>query len=74
MMLKLSFWTMGQNNGSKIDDRTIQVTEEYEGITVMLTWDSETEVTVVSSGGFTGMDSSLFDEMTNAHYSLAAGG
>ncbi len=59
--------------GAKIDDRTIQVTEEYEGIIVTLTWDSETEVTAVSSGEFTGMDSSLFDDMTNAHYSFVTG-
>ncbi len=56
--------------GFKIDDRTIQVAEEYEGIIVTLTWDSETEVTAVSSGEFTGMDSRLFDDMTNAKYSL----
>lgn len=35
-------------NGFKIDDRTIQVAEEYEGVTVTLTWDSETEVMAVS--------------------------
>lgn len=59
--------------GFKIDDRTIEVAEEYEGIIVTLTWDSENEVTAVSSGEFTGMDSSLFNEMTNAHYSFVTG-
>lgn len=59
--------------GFKIDDRTIQVAEEYEGIIVTLTWDNENEVTAVSSGEFTGMDSSLFNEMTNAHYSFITG-
>ena len=60
--------------GANIDDRTIQVTEEYEGIIVTLAWDSETEVTAsVSSGEFTGMDSGLFDDMTNAHYSFVTG-
>ncbi len=60
-------------NGFKIDDRTIQVAEEYEGVTVTLTWDSETEVMAVSFGEFTGMDSDLYDDMTNTHYSFVTG-
>ena len=71
----VEFFTEPQLNsinlyGFKINDRTIEVAEEYEGIIVTLTWNSENEVTAVSSGEFTGMDSGLFDEMTNAHYSL----
>ena len=76
--IRVQFLTEPQLNsinlyGFKIDDRTIQVVEEYEGIIVTLTWDSENEVTAVSSGEFTGMDSSLFNEMTNAHYSFVTG-
>ena len=56
--------------GSKIDDKTIQVKEEYSGIVVTLTWDSSREVTVTSSGTFTGMDSEMFNVLTNAHYVL----
>lgn len=56
--------------GSKIDDRTIQVKEEYSGIVVTLKWDSPTEVTLTSSGAFTGMDSETFNALTNAHYVL----
>ncbi len=58
--------------GFRIDDRTIQVAEEYTGIIVTLTWDSENEVTVTCSEEFTGMDSDLFNEMVNTHYALAA--
>lgn len=47
--------------------------EEYEGVTVTLTWDSETEVMAVSFGEFMGMDSDLFDDMINAHYSFVTG-
>lgn len=56
--------------GSKIDDKTIQVKEEYSGIVVTLTWDSSREVTLTSSGTFTGMDSEMFNVLTNAHYVL----
>ena len=56
--------------GSKIDDKTIQVKEEYSGIVVTLTWNSSREVTLTSSGTFTGMDSEMFNVLTNAHYVL----
>lgn len=59
--------------GPKIDYKTVQLTEEYTGITVTLNWDSAREVTLTSSGQFTGMDAGLFNELTNAHYSLAPG-
>lgn len=56
--------------GSKIDDKTIQVKEEYSGIVVTLKWDNPREVTLTSSGTFTGMDSETFNALTNAHYVL----
>ena len=72
----VEFSTEPQSNsialyGFRIDDRTIEVAEEYTGIIVTLAWESETEVTVSCSEVFTGMDSQLFQEMVNAHYSLA---
>ena len=72
----VEFSTEPQSNsialyGFRIDDRTIEVAEEYTGIIVTLAWESETEVTVSCSEEFTGMDSQLFQEMVNAHYSLA---
>ncbi len=73
----VEFSTEPQSNsialyGFRIDDRTIQVAEEYTGIIATLTWDSENEVTVTCSDEFTGMDSALFNEMVNTHYSLAS--
>ncbi len=58
--------------GFRLDDGTIQVAEEYTGIMATLTWDDENGVTVTCPEEFTGMDSALFNEMVNAHYSLVA--
>lgn len=59
--------------GSKLDDKTVQVKEEYTGIVITLKWDNPREVTLSSSGTFTGMDSELFNGLTNAHYVLESG-
>ena len=59
--------------GGKVDERTIQVTAEGTGITLTLHWENEREMTITRSGEFTGTDSSMFNDMTNARYTLASG-
>lgn len=67
------YMNMATFYGGKVDGRTLQVTAEGTGITLTLHWDSEREMTLTRTGEFTGTDSAVFNDMTNARYTLASG-
>ena len=76
--MEVSFLTMPETNvltlyGPKIDEKTVQVTEQYTGVSVTLKWDNAQEVTLTSSGEFEGRDGAFFTDLANAHYVLAPG-
>ncbi len=75
---QIKIFTVPQTNtmilyGGRADYRTIQAKEHDTKIPVTLHWDSAGEVTLTRAGEFRGMDSAIFNELTNAHYTLAPG-